>query len=142
MTAQLTSSNPATPALTSEPTLNLSPVGYGQATPYTAVPAGTYQLKIGPAAGAPIVTGQNWPVSAGTVSSIVVLAASSGPTIEVLSDAVGATSMPTGAMQTGFGGTAPQPLSPLVPISTVVGFCYLAVAAGRRLLRRPWASMR
>jgi hypothetical protein len=136
VTAQLTSgSAPGSASLSANSTLTMSPVGYGQATPYTDVPAGTYQLKIGPTSGTPIVTGQNWPVSAGSVSSIILLAASSGPTIEVLSDAVGAASMPTGAMQTGFGGTAPRPLSPVVPISAAVGLLLLVVA-GRRLLWR------
>ncbi len=122
---------------TTSATLKLSPVGYGQASPYSSIAAGTYQLEVGPAGGPPIVTGHNWPVSPGTVSSIVLIAATTGPTIEVLSDAAGASSMPTGAMHTGYGGTAPRPAEPFLPVAAAVAAVLLfsAAAVRRRILQ-------
>jgi hypothetical protein len=85
--------------------MKLGPVGYGQASSYAAVPAGSYDVAISQGSDA-VVLGKGWPVAANTVTSLVVIQGSSGPTLEVLDDAVGATSMPSGGMQTGLGGTA------------------------------------
>jgi MYXO-CTERM domain-containing protein len=133
VSAQLTDSvTPAATAVSAEPTLTLSPVGYGDASPYEVVAAGTYQLKVGPPGGAPIVTGQNWPIRAGTVSSVVLVASTSGPTVEVLSDAVGTATAPVGSMQTGFGGTAPRPGTALVPIAAIAALLLFGAALIRR----------
>jgi hypothetical protein len=77
------------------------------ASPYLDVQAGSYNVAFTNArTGTTVLTGKDWPVSAGTVASLVVLQGSTGPTLEVLKDAVGASSMPTGGMQTGAGGMA------------------------------------
>ena len=79
----------------------------GQASPYTDVPAGAYDVAFTNAGtGGTVLTGKDWPVTAGTVASLVVLQGGDGPTLEVLKDAVGATSLPAGGMQTGAGGMA------------------------------------
>jgi hypothetical protein len=135
VTAQLAANATTTAAsLTSQPTLSFRPIGYGQASSYTSVPAGTYDLKVGSAGKAPIVTGTNWPVTAGTISSIVLVQAASGPTVEVLSDAVAASSAPIGSMQTGFGGTAPRPIGLLLPLAAGAAVLLLGGAVARRRL--------
>ncbi len=129
----------STTALSSEPALSFNAVGYGDASPYSVVPAGTYQLTITTVSGTPVVSGQNWPVNAGTVASIVLLQSPSGPTVEVLSDAAGVTTSPSGAMQTGFGGTASHSGGPLVPSVAALTVLLFGAAALRRLRwhRRP-----
>jgi hypothetical protein len=98
--------------------LDIPDVAFASASPYLAVPTGTYQVAVTKEGeSTTLVSGNNLPVTAGTVDSIVVLGAASSPTIEVLSDAVGATAMPIGGMHTGEGGTAdglPHP-SPIWP---------------------------
>jgi hypothetical protein len=137
LTAHLTpSSARGSAALTSQPAYSLSPVGYGDASPYVSVPAGTYQLKVGTAGKPSIVNGMNWPVKAGTVASIVLVETTSGPTVEVLSDAVAVASAPIGALQTGYGGTAPKPAGPLLPIALATAVLLLAGAAIRRRVYR------
>jgi hypothetical protein len=98
----------ATTAGSKTPLIHLAPVGYKQASPYVPIVAGTYQVEVRAPNGALVAVGQNWRAFAGTVISIVVVEASSGPTLEILSDAAGTTTTPNGAMQTGFGGTAPR----------------------------------
>lgn len=89
----------------STPSVSLSPVGYKQASPYVPVAAGTYDVVV--KAGTTTVTqGNSWQAVAGTVTTIVIVEASSGPTLEILSDAVGTSTTPNGSMQTGYGGTA------------------------------------
>jgi sortase (surface protein transpeptidase) len=79
----------------------------GEASPYLDVRAGVYNVEFTNArTGVAVLSGKNWPVSAGTVASLVVLQGTSGPTLEVLKDAVGAASLPAGGMQTGAGGMA------------------------------------
>jgi hypothetical protein len=137
VTTQLSQSAPSgSPALSSQPALALAPTGYGQASPYLSVPAGTYQLKVGPAGKPSLVSGQNWPVKAGTVASIVLVETSNGPTIEVLSDAVTTASAPVGGLQTGDGGTAPKPAGPLMPVAIGVAVLLLGGAGVRRRVFR------
>jgi hypothetical protein len=90
---------------TGSSTLTVGPVAYGQGSPYASVAAGTYNVSIDSGT-TPLLNGVNWPVAAGTVTSIVVVDTSTGPNLEVLDDAVGASSQPVGGMQTGLGGTA------------------------------------
>jgi Domain of unknown function (DUF4397) len=115
-----------------------SRVTFGLATPYADVPAGTYNVEVRAAAsGQLLLTGQNWPVLAGTVASLVVLPSQSGPTLEVLRDAAGTGSLPAGGAATGAGGMArrssPMPVWPAV---AVLGFMSLVLASrrGRRTL--------
>ncbi len=89
-----------------ERSLVLGPVGYGQASPYESVLAGTYQVEVRALNGATVAVGHNWPVLSGSVVSIVVVETPSGPSLEVLSDAASAATDPSGGMQTGYGGTA------------------------------------
>ncbi len=79
----------------------------GEASPYVDVAGGTYDVRLTNAStGTTVLTGNSWPVAAGTVASLVVLQGGNGPTLEVLKDAVGAASMPRGGMRTGAGGMA------------------------------------
>jgi hypothetical protein len=120
--------------------LILGPVGYGQASSYISVAAGMYQLKIKALNGATVATGNNWRVSAGDVVSVVVVETSSGPSLEILSDAASAASDPTGGVQTGFGGTAPRSnfaRKALLPVGLALLF-FLALA-GLLRGRRPYA---
>ena len=134
VTAQLTAAS-VVPGPT---TLGISPVGYGQASPYVSVNAGTYQVNVKALDGNALIYGHNWPVTAGTVSSIVVVQAPSGPTLEVLSDSVGAASTPQGGMETGLGGTAPRPSSLLhhgLPLAAIGAVFVLALMLGTRNAR-------
>ncbi len=79
----------------------------GAASPYMDVEAGTYNVTFSNATtGASVLSGNDWPVAAGTVASLVVLQGPASPSLEVLKDAVGSASLPTGGMQTGAGGMA------------------------------------
>ena len=79
----------------------------GQASPYVNVHAGAYNVAFTNArTGAIVLTGKDWPVTAGTVASLIVLQGTAAPTLEVIKDAVGAASTPVGGMQTGAGGMA------------------------------------
>jgi hypothetical protein len=86
--------------------VSFGPITYGTAAGYQSVGAGTYNLSVTSSSGAPLIAGTDWPVAAGSVASIVVATSAGKPTIEVLRDAVGASVLPMGAAQTGFGGTA------------------------------------
>jgi hypothetical protein len=118
-----------------------SSITFGVATPYADVPAGTYDVEVRAASsGQLLLTGQNWPVLAGTVASLVVLPSQSGPTLEVLRDAAGTGSLPAGGMATGAGGMAPRssPL-PVWPAAAALGFLAVVLAStrgGRMLLAR------
>jgi hypothetical protein len=85
---------------------SISNVDYGAASPYIDVNAGTYSVDIKNQSGKTVVNGHGWPVGAGTVASLVVVRSTAGPTLEVLRDAAGPTTTPTGAAETGFGGMA------------------------------------
>jgi Domain of unknown function (DUF4397) len=90
----------------STPAVQLSPVGYKQASPYSPVAAGIYQVVVKTTTGTTVTEGQDWQAVAGTVVTVVIVEAPSGPSLEILSDAAGTAGTPNGAMQTGFGGTA------------------------------------
>jgi hypothetical protein len=119
--------------------LKIGPIPYGQASSYATVPIGKYNVVIKDGKPTPLVTGNNWPVPPGTVSSVVVIAAPEAPTLEVLVDAVGTATAPKGGMQTGFGGTAPRPLPvvrtvgmPVVAATIVFGGGFYIVSRRRR----------
>jgi hypothetical protein len=120
--------------------LVLGPVGYAQASRYVSVLAGTYQVQIKALNGATVAVGHNWPVRAGTVTSIVIVETAAGPSLEVLSDAASAATAPSGGMQTGFGGTAPRSSlgrAAMLPVGLALLF-FVALAVFLRL-RRPLA---
>ena len=95
------------PAPTDPPPFQLPPTPVGMASPYLAVPASSYNVQfINATNGTTVLSGNDWPVAAGTVASLVVLRGASAPTLEVLKDAIGATAMPSGGMATGAGGMA------------------------------------
>lgn len=78
---------------------------FGQASTYVLVPAGRTTLGLGPATAADT----NLPVSldAGGVYSVLVLEKDGTLSAEVRQDAKGAQVVPTGAVETGLGGSAP-----------------------------------
>ena len=116
----------ATAAGSGSPTVHLGPVGYKQASPYVPVAAGTYQVVVKTTTGSTVAEGQDWRAVPATVVTIVIVEAPTGPSLEILSDAAGAGANPNGAMQTGFGGTAPR--------STLLGSAMLAVGLGLLVL--------
>jgi hypothetical protein len=81
-------------------------IPYGTASAYLNVPAGHYNVTVGNQKGKTILEGKDWPVSAGTVATLVIVRSSAQPTLVVFDDAAAASSAPTGGMQTGFGGTS------------------------------------
>lgn len=123
--------------LSSDPPLVLGPVGYAQASQYVSVLAGTYQVEIKALNGETVAVGHNWPVHAGTVTSIVIVETAAGPSLEVLSDAASASTDPSGGMQTGFGGTAPQSslgTAAMFPVALAMLF-FIALAGWLRFRR-------
>ena len=117
--------------------LVLGPVGYGQASPYMSVLAGTYQVEVKALNGATVAVGHNWPVRSGSVVSIVVVETASGPSLEVLSDAASAASDPSGGVQTGYGGAAPRESlgsSAMLPVG--LALLFFIVLAGLLRVRR------
>lgn len=111
-------------------------IAFASASAYTPLASGTYQLVVNhPGSSQVLVSGDNLPVSAGAVVSVVVLGASTGPTIEVLSDAIGAAALPVGGMQTGEGGTAGGTAHPL-PLLPVGGAAIAVLAIVGLGLRR------
>jgi hypothetical protein len=91
------------------------------------------------------VVGSRWPVKAGTVSSIVLIDSLSGPTVEIITDAAGTGSAPSGAVQTGFGGAARSLPSPALLVASAIGLMVVATTvrsctSGRRRRRRPIAQ--
>ena len=90
-------------------TVHLSATGYGQASPYVPVTAGTYRVVVKAPNGATVVKGNHLRLAAGTVVSMVVVESPSGPTLDVVKDAVATANDPAGGMQTGLGGTARPP---------------------------------
>jgi len=96
----------ATSSSSATPTVSLSPVGYKQASAYVPIAAGTYNVDVKTSTGSSVTQGDDWLAVAGSVITIVIVEAPSGPTLEILSDAAGTSTTPNGAMETGFGGTA------------------------------------
>jgi hypothetical protein len=136
VTAQLK----ATTAGSQTPLVQLSPVGYKQASPYAPIAAGIYDVQIKTSSGTVVTQGQNWQAVAGTVISIVIVEAPSGPSLEILSDAAGAATTPNGAMQTGFGGTASHggiARSAILPVAGGLLLLLLLTAVLRVRLNRP-----
>ena len=113
------------------PSVHIGPVGYKEASSYVPIAAGTYQVEVKAPNGSMVAEGNDWSAVAGTVISIVVVEASSGPTLEILSDAAGTSTSPNGAAQTGFGGTAARPSFPrMLVLPTAVALLVLLAMAG------------
>jgi Sortase domain/Domain of unknown function (DUF4397) len=116
----------------------------GEASPYLDVQAGVYDVEFTNARnGTAVLSGKNWPVSAGTVASLVVLQGPKAPTLEVLKDAVGAASLPAGGMQTGAGGMALRPRGTgFGGVVVELGFGIAVALAIAILIRRTRASFK
>jgi Domain of unknown function (DUF4397) len=119
---------------TVSPVLTVGPVPYGQASSYAPIAAGTYDVNVDNGT-TPLLNGTDWPVAAGTVTSIVIVDTSTGPNLEVLDDAVGATSLPVGGMQTGLGGTA-KPGGNRLEVSLAAGSAGAVAVLGAGWLTR------
>lgn len=115
------------------PTVELGAVGYKQVSAYVPVFAGTYDVKVETTTKTVVTQGLDWQAVAGRVVTIVIVEATSGPTLEILSDAAGAGTTPNGAMQTGFGGTAPK--GPPVWLVTALAAAMLLLLAAALALR-------
>lgn len=118
------------------PALLARQLGFGSATSYTAVSPGTHTVRF-------TAPGQHtaMPVAlvAGSVHTIVVLddsSGSSGLKADAVTDAVGAQTMPKGAVSAGFGGTAPRPPANPAPWLVMIAAGALLAAAGLVRLRR------
>ena len=116
----------------------------GEASAYMNVRAGVYNVEFtNSSTGATVLSGKNWPVSAGTVASLVVLQGPSAPTLEVLKDAVGAASLPAGGMQTGAGGMALRSHGTSVgKIGVELGLLVAVALATLTFFRRARVSLR
>jgi Domain of unknown function (DUF4397) len=75
-------------------------------------------------------------LKAGSISTIVVLDHPGRLAIDSIEDAAGSKVEPGGAAQTGFGGTAAQPGSPLLPWAVSLAAGLLLMVGGSRLRRR------
>jgi sortase (surface protein transpeptidase) len=126
---------------------------YGSASPYANVPAGSYNVDVSKPGGAAVVMGTSWPVTAGTVASLVVLQDGTSSTLEVLVDAAQAGQLPSGGMATGYGGAAKQLAASsggssgssgegTWMVGVAVAGIMLGVGAGWWLARRPRRSRR
>lgn len=94
-----------------------SNVAFAQDPGYRAVPAGTYSVTMRRAGTSEILlAAKGIAVQPGTVSSIWAVG-SSGSGVKLIrsNDAAGASTAPTGGINTGFGGTAPQQPAPVWP---------------------------
>ena len=108
-------------------------VTFGNTSPYTAIPPGTWTM----AAIAPSTTAKDVvPVAAGTVHTLVVLDGSNGLELTSLEDAAGAGQPPVGGAGTGFGGTAGHGPGSALPWAALIGAGLLVALAGGLRLRR------
>jgi Domain of unknown function (DUF4397) len=115
-------------------TVLASKLPFGTATSFITVsPGARTLLAAGPSEHA---HARVW-MPAGSISTVVVLDDPGHLTVRVLEDAAGAANLPTGAPETGFGGTAAQPGPALLPwLAAVLAGLLLAVAGTARLHRR------
>ena len=126
-------------------TVHLSATGYGQASPYVPVTAGTYRVVVKAPNGATVVKGNHLRLAAGTVVSVVVIESPSGPTLDVVKDAVATADDPAGGMQTGLGGTARPPATSVLRTTLLLlaaALVLLAVIAGLAAARSRWRIVR
>jgi hypothetical protein len=114
-----------------------SDLKFGDITRYQTVAAGTQLVSLNTSAGPATADIQLNPNSTHT---LVVLNGSNGPQITELTDAVGTTVRPSGGAATGFGGTAPPPLSSPLPWLAMIAVGALAAALGFWCRLRPGTS--
>jgi Domain of unknown function (DUF4397) len=125
---------------------------FGSATHYATVPSGVYDVEVRATAGGQLLLiGQNWPILAGTVATLVVLTGPAGPTLEVLRDAQGSTTtaMPAGGLKTGAGGMAGRQgrhRADWAALAAIVALGLTAVTVTRRrtipIIRQAWSPFR
>ena len=109
-------------------------LAFGAATSYAAVSPGAQTMRFaapGQHTAMPVT------LAAGTVHTIVVLDESSGLKADAVTDASGSQIMPKGAVNAGFGGTAPRPPANPVPWLVTIAAGALLAAAGLARWRRP-----
>ena len=102
---------------------------FGDVTHYQTVSAGTQLVSLDTSDGQ---ASADIKLSPNSTHTLVVLNGSNGPQITELTDAVGTVAQPSGGAATGFGGTAPKPLSSPLPWLATIGAGAVAVMAGRR----------
>jgi Domain of unknown function (DUF4397) len=101
---------------------------FGDVTHYQTVSPGTRLVSLATTAGRATA---DIPLSANSTHTLVVLDGSDGPQISELTDAAGVTNSPQGGAATGFGGTAPRPLSSPLPWLAMITGGAVAAALGR-----------
>ncbi|HYT09163.1 MAG TPA: DUF4397 domain-containing protein [Mycobacteriales bacterium] len=90
-----------------------SGIAFAKSTPYAEVPAGRWTLQVSSTDQADLKATSAVTLSAGAVYSLVVLdAPDGGLTLATHADAISAAVTPSGAVETGGGGTAPRPGAP------------------------------
>jgi hypothetical protein len=110
-------------------------VAFAKATPYSAVPAGTWTLQVASTTQPDLETTAAVDLPAGDVYSLVVLdAGDGGLTLATHADAVSAAVTPTGSIETGGGGTAGPHLR--LWLSAGVGAAGVALLAAAYLRSR------
>ena len=110
---------------------------FASTTPYTAVPAGSWQLELGPSGG-DLTTKSDVDLAAGGVYSVIVLDGANNA-LKVLNqvDSRAAQIVPAGAVDTGLGGTRPgSDSSPWASLALGLGAGLTLVALGAGLARR------
>jgi hypothetical protein len=102
---------------------------FGDITHYQTVAAGSQQVSVSTSDGTASTDVQ---LSPNSTHTLVVLNGSKGPQISALTDAAGTIARPSGGAATGFGGTAPRPLSSPLPWLAMIAAGAFAFAMGRR----------
>jgi hypothetical protein len=105
-------------------------LSFASTTGYQQVAPGTDLAQI---TGTGEKASMNVSLPADSIQTIVVLDGSGGLRLDALKDAAGSQIQPTGGAQTGLGGTAPRPASPLPWIAAIGLGMALAILAARRL---------
>jgi hypothetical protein len=131
------------------PTLDLTVPGgpalaralpFGEAGPWSAVPAGSSTARLAGGSGAP--TDVPLDLRAGSVSSLLVLDdPDGGLTLRVVVDAAGPAAVPAGSVAAGGGGTAGTPSGPPAAALAGAGALLLAGLRGRRPVVLPLVAM-
>jgi Domain of unknown function (DUF4397) len=106
-----------------------SDLKFGDITHYQTVAAGTQLVSVSTRNGQAT---DDLQLSPNSTHTLVVLNGSNGPQISELSDATGTATEPTGGAATGFGGTAPKPLSSPLPWLAMIAGGAVAAVIGRR----------
>lgn len=100
-------------ALDGGPTL-ATDVGFSTTTPYNVVEPGTWTLDVSGSDQAAVRLPVN--VGVGSVYSVLILDSPTGLSVSLAVDAASTGVVPAGGVETGAGGTARAPLTPLLPV--------------------------